>query len=300
LPAGAVGCRLGCSLSRVSCPSGVGGSAAAASRWNKSSWALPRPVGAPLRHRWRAHGGGSPCLEPLYKSRSAAVHRPWWWRPEPVMCLEDVEVAAGAVDARRTDRARCSRGGGFRRRRAWIQGRGSLGCGPDRCVFSVASYSSMAVSVFCGPFQSLCAMEFPSASGSTAAAGVGVFRRRRRGFLESSARKGSRGHVVIFTFPRAFLSKKGGTAVLCFPVWHTCTCMRLVCFSLTIKAGMLDKKNLHLCESASRRRHAPSPPAAPSAVAGLPFSCHGARVLRVDAKRRDPTGHHLTTTTSGV
>jgi hypothetical protein len=101
-------------------------------------------------------------------------------------------------------------GGGFRRRRVWIQGQGSLGCGPDRCVFSVASYSSMAVSVFCGPFQSLCAMEFPSASGSTVVAGVGVFRRRRRGFLESSARKGSRDHVVIFTFPRAFCQRRVG------------------------------------------------------------------------------------------
>jgi hypothetical protein len=140
-------------------------------------------------------------------SRSVAVRRLWWWRPKPVKCLKDAEVA---VDARRTDRARCPRVGGFRRWRAWIQGRGSLGCGPDRCVFSIASYSSLAVSVFCGPFQSLCAMEFPSASGSTAAAGAGVFRRRRRGFLESSACKGSRDLVVIFTFPRAFCESRVG------------------------------------------------------------------------------------------
>jgi hypothetical protein len=89
------------------------------------------------------------------------------------------------------------------RRRAWIQGRGCLGCGPN----SVASYSPQAVSVFCGPFQSRCAMEFPSASGSTAAAGVSLF---RRGFLESSACKGSRDLVVIFTFPRAVCESRVG------------------------------------------------------------------------------------------
>jgi hypothetical protein len=78
---------------------------------------------------------------------------------------------------------------------------------PDQCVFSVAFYSSVAVSVFCGPFQSLCAMTFPSASGSTAAAGDGLF---RRGFLESSGCKGSRDLVVIFTFPRAFCESRVG------------------------------------------------------------------------------------------
>jgi hypothetical protein len=115
-------------------------------------------------------------VESLYKSRLATVCRLWWRRLEPVLCFEDAEEAVGVVDARRTDRARIPRGSGVRRRRAWIQGRGSLGCDPDQCLFSVAFYSSMAVSVFCGPFQSLCAMDFSSASGLTAAAGAGVFR----------------------------------------------------------------------------------------------------------------------------
>jgi hypothetical protein len=105
LPAGAIGCRLGPSLSRVLFSGGIGGAVAVASRWNKFSWALPRPVGAPLRHRWRAYGGGSPCVEPLYMSRSAAVRRLWWWRLEPVLCFEDAEEDVDAVDARRTDRA---------------------------------------------------------------------------------------------------------------------------------------------------------------------------------------------------
>jgi len=51
---------------------------------------------------------------------------------------------------RRMDRARAFRGGGRRHRRAWIHGRGSSGCGPDRWMFGVALSSSMVVSVFCG------------------------------------------------------------------------------------------------------------------------------------------------------
>jgi hypothetical protein len=182
----------------------------AASRWNKSSWALPRPVGALLRHRWRAYGGGSPCLEPLYRSRSAAVRRLSWRRLEPILCFQDAEEVVGAVEARWSGRARSPRGGGVRWRRAWIQDRGSLGCVPDRCVFSVAFNSSFVVSVFCSPLQSLCAMEFPSATGSTATAGAGVFQRQRRGFLESSACKGSRDLAIVFTFPKALCDCRVG------------------------------------------------------------------------------------------
>ena len=50
LLAGATGCRLGPSLSRVSCLGSVGGSVAMTSRWNRSSWALSHPVGALHRH----------------------------------------------------------------------------------------------------------------------------------------------------------------------------------------------------------------------------------------------------------
>jgi hypothetical protein len=50
LLAGAIGCRLGPSLSRVSCLGSVGGSVAMTSRWNRSSWALSHPVGALHRH----------------------------------------------------------------------------------------------------------------------------------------------------------------------------------------------------------------------------------------------------------
>jgi hypothetical protein len=35
---------------------------------NKSSRILSRPIGAPLRQRWRVHGGGAPCVEFLCRS----------------------------------------------------------------------------------------------------------------------------------------------------------------------------------------------------------------------------------------
>jgi len=121
LPTGGVGGRLGPSVSRFAFPGGVGGTAAAASLWNKSSWASPRPVGALLRCRWRAYGGGSPSLEPLYRSRPAVVRRPWWRRMELVLPFQDAEEAAVAAVARRMDRARPSRVGVCRRRRVSIQ-----------------------------------------------------------------------------------------------------------------------------------------------------------------------------------
>ena len=128
------------------------------------------------------------------------ARRPRWRRLEPVSGFQDAVEAAGAAVARRMDRSRASRGGDCCRRRASIHGQGSSGRGLDRWSFSVSFSLPVAASVFCGPFQSHCAMEFPLALGLAAAAGVDVVRRRRRGFLEASVRKGSRDLVVIYIF----------------------------------------------------------------------------------------------------
>ena len=202
----------------------------AASLWNKSSWASPRPVGALLRCRWRAYGGGSPNLEPLYRSRPAVVRRPWWRRMELVLSFQDAEEAVVAAVARRMDRARASRAGVSRRRRVSIPRRRSSGCSPDRWLLNVGFSSSAAASIYCGPLQSLCAMGFPSTSGSVAAAGGGVGRRRSRGFHESSGCQKSKDLVVIFAFLEVLSDTRGGTAVFRIPVWVTCMCTRLCTF----------------------------------------------------------------------
>jgi len=111
-----------------------------------------------------------------------------------------VEEAAGFVEARRLDRARLPRGGGRRRRRACIQGRRSLGRGPDRWAFSDSFCSSARTGVYCGPLQSRRAMELLSASRWAAAVGAGARRRRRQRLLKSSASAGSKDQFAISFF----------------------------------------------------------------------------------------------------
>jgi len=142
---------------------------------------------------------------------SAEARHPWWQWLVPILCFQDAEEAAGAVVCRRTDRARPSRGGCCRRRRASIQSQGSSACGPDRWKFSVGFNSSVAAGVLCGSFQSLRAMEFPLVSGSAAAAGDGVvWQRRRRGILQSLVWIGSMGFVVFFVFLEALSASRVG------------------------------------------------------------------------------------------
>ena len=133
--------------------SGVGGEAAAASRWNKSSRALPRPRGALLRRQRRARGGGAPRVELLYRSRPSAFHRPSGKVSSLASRLRDKKVALGCGDAWRVDKARATRGGIYRRRRAPVHGRRSSGCAPGRCSFNVCIF-------FCSYCQSLVAIGF--------------------------------------------------------------------------------------------------------------------------------------------
>ena len=120
-----------------------------------------------------------------------AARRPQWRLLQLASCSQDAEEAAGAAVARRMDRARASPGGGCRRRRAWIHGRGSSGCGPDRWMFGVALSSSMVVSVFCGSSK-------PSCDGVLIGLGFGGNGWRQR--CPTMVKKGSRDPVVISTF----------------------------------------------------------------------------------------------------
>ena len=214
-------CRLGPFRCRVSCPGSACKVEAARLLWNKVLQALLHLVvscsgggGGPVG----LVGGGSedlvgasvrggPCTgvfrRPVMAAASSASGLLRFWQAAEVRgsWVQDVEKAAGLVEARRLGRARLPRGGGRRRRRsACIQGRRSLGRGPDRWAFSGSFCSSARTGVYCGPLQSRRAMELLSASRWVATAGADARRRRRRRLLESSASVGSKDQFAISFF----------------------------------------------------------------------------------------------------
>jgi len=103
----------------------------------RSSRAHPHLVGAPLRRRRRARGGGAPGVELLYRSRSPAVHRPRGMVSSSDSRIQDKKAASGRADNWRVDRARVSRGGFHHRRRVPVQGWRGLGCILGRCGINV-------------------------------------------------------------------------------------------------------------------------------------------------------------------
>ena len=120
---------------------------------------------------------------------------------------------------RRMDRARASPGGGCRQWRAWIHGRGSSGCGPDRRCFGVALSSSMAVSVFCGSSK-------PSCDGVLV--GLGFDGQSRR--CPTVVEKGSRDLVVISVLLGALsVSREGQLSSVFLYGILVCGCV-FVCF----------------------------------------------------------------------
>jgi len=157
-----------------------------------------------------------------------AARRPRWRRLQSASCSQDAEEAAGAAVARRMDRARASPGGGCRRWRAWIHGRGSSGCCPDRCWFGVALSSSMAVSVFCGSAK-------PSCDGVLV--GLGFDGQSRR--CPTVVDKGSRDLVVISIFLGSFLLVEKDS---CHSYSYTAYLYAVVYLyaSLTLNIGMLE------------------------------------------------------------
>ena len=117
----------------------------------------------------------------------------------PGFCFKVPEMVQVRLEVRGSDPARTSCGGGRRRRRAWIQDRGSLGRVPGRWASDIGFILSGRMSVFCGSLQSVRAMEFPPISG-WAVVGSGDSWQRRCGLLECLASTGSRDLVVIFVF----------------------------------------------------------------------------------------------------
>ena len=145
-----------------------------------------------------------------------AARRPRWWRLQLASCSQDAEEAAGAAVARRMDRARASPGGGCRRWRAWIHGRGSSGCGPDRWMFGVGLSSSMAVSIFCGSSKPSC---------DVVLVGLGFGGDGRRGHCPAVG-KGSRDLVVISIFLRVlYISREGQLSSLFLHGILACGCV---------------------------------------------------------------------------
>jgi hypothetical protein len=187
------GRRFGPSGSRVRFLASVAETVATTSLRNKSFWARPRLVGASLRCRRQVHGGGTPRMEPLYRSRSVAACHLCGATESPTWCSKGAEDA----EARRMDQARVSYSGVHRCQRACFQGQRSLGRGPDQWAFNNGFNFYIYMSFYCGSPQSLCAMKLHLTSGSAAAARVGVSRRRS---LESSVQGGFKDQFVISNF----------------------------------------------------------------------------------------------------
>ena len=145
------GCRaVGPSRSRGAFP-GVGDEteAAMAPWWNKSSRACPRPGGVSLRCRQRAHGGGAPGVELLYRSLAFILLHLRWAVKVRGFCHEAAEQDAGFVEGWWMGHARASLDDGGRRRRVEVQDRRSSGCDPDRWAIGDAFISSVWVSAYC-------------------------------------------------------------------------------------------------------------------------------------------------------
>jgi hypothetical protein len=127
-----------------------------------------------------------------------------WEVCPPVFCSVDTKMALDLVEVWRVEQTRSSRGGICRRRRVWIHGRWSLGCVPDRWIFSIGFISSLKASVYCGSSQSHVAMELLLTWGwwiwLLVASGGG----QRQRIPEASVCRGLRDlFVIFFCFSRA-------------------------------------------------------------------------------------------------
>jgi hypothetical protein len=126
LPAGRVGLR----FSKVRVPGGGGEALVPTSSWNKSSLALPRPVGVMLRCRRRASGGGVPFVNSLFRSPGLVVRRCLWVAASVAFFVKVVEPAVGFVEEGWLGLPRAFLCGGGHRWRVKTQDLGSLGVSP--------------------------------------------------------------------------------------------------------------------------------------------------------------------------
>ena len=210
MPVGVVGCRLGPRVSRLGFPSGGGEAVAAASRWNKSSRTLPRPVGASLRQRRRARGGGTPCVECLFRSLRSAVLPLGVHRGEVGVnfCFQGwrgcFRVCGGVEDGSSSKTL-------WRR---WLSTASfdlrprELGARPQPTDLQRQLISFLGTSVFFGSAQSLCAMEFSWTSGRWCLFAAASGGERRRSLLAAMASTGTRGVVVIFALSRVLCASR--------------------------------------------------------------------------------------------
>jgi hypothetical protein len=125
--------------------------------------------------------------------------RRWWWR---CFFIKDAATYVGEVVSRKVDPTRFPLG--VRRRRVPVQGLRSLGCSPDRYCFSVGFNLSFATGVYCGPVQSLLAMELLQIWGLIGDFDDSDVWRRSSPMLWNS--KMARDLTVIFIFFRAFFA----------------------------------------------------------------------------------------------
>lgn len=225
-------CRLGCSLgprlSRVGFPGGVGEAAAAAQPWNKSLRPCLRFAGVrfragerPVREGsldsgWRlaAAGSFSVLVDLFLGSCSPAVRASVEFRRGK---------AVGSWASRWMVRcfflAVC-------RREALIHGCGSPGCVPDR--------GSFMKFIYCGSFQSQCAMGFLLASvvlllfASSSGHGFSIDGGGRRWWWSGGA-EDPVDLVVIYFLLGSFVRKVGTAVPLCNLPVGSCACTVRMC-----------------------------------------------------------------------
>jgi hypothetical protein len=205
LPAGGVGGSLGPRVSRSRFSGGVDEAMAAASRRNKSSRTLPRPVEAPLRRRRRVCGGGTPDVESLCRSRSSVaidlgVRRDvviagalvQGWRGGCVVCGNAVDGSTSTSLWRRLSSTA----------RYDPRPRG-LGARPRPMSFQWRHISFLGTSDYFGYLQSLCAMESSRFCDSWRLVILAPGGVHRRWIQATSASTGFSGFSVISTFSKS-------------------------------------------------------------------------------------------------
>ncbi|CAD6333116.1 unnamed protein product [Miscanthus lutarioriparius] len=112
-------------------------------------------MGAPLRRRWRARGGGAPCVESLYRNpRGLPFCRLQGATMLAARFVKGAEMAAGDADCRSVDRARASLGAS--RQRVLIQDRRSLGRVPSRRFFNDGIVPASVLGNYCSSIKLLC------------------------------------------------------------------------------------------------------------------------------------------------
>lgn len=156
---GSLGCSIGSRVSRVRFPSVSDQATAAATLHHNTYRVHPRPIGGSLQCRWRARGGGAPCVEPLSRRWTPVARRSERATGELAFTFVHAETTAGLAGDGRVEQARVFCGGVRRRQRASVKDPRSSGCVPVRWNSSGIFSSPIRVGVFCGSLQCLLAME---------------------------------------------------------------------------------------------------------------------------------------------